>query len=435
MIDRYSVPDMNKIWDVEARFRYLLQVEKAVAKVQGRLKIIPVRAARDIQNKGKFQLKRIQELEVTTKHDVIAFVRNVAENVGEPSGKYVHFSLTSSDVLDTASSLQFMDALKLVIAESHTLESVLSGLIKKHARTLCAGRTHGVWAEPTTFGFKMAGYRQELLRNIQRLQQAHNQIGICKLSGAVGTYSASSVQFEKLVAKELGLKAEDFATQVIPRDRHGEVFAALALMATGIERLAVELRHLQRSEVDEVRESFEKGQKGSSAMPHKQNPISAENLTGLARLVRSYQSASLENIVLWHERDISHSSVERVIFPDVFHLSLYMIRRMTGLLRNLQINKDQMKRNLEASQGKVFTSHALLFLIEKGWSRDAAYSMIQKNSLNLKPGQTLQECLIADPDLARISRKDWAQVFSGTRYLNSIQEVLNERNIFKKQRK
>ncbi|HND84931.1 MAG TPA: adenylosuccinate lyase, partial [Pseudobdellovibrionaceae bacterium] len=365
MIDRYSVLDMNKIWDVEARFHYLLQVEKAVAKVQGRLKIIPVRAARDIQNKGKFQLKRIQELEITTKHDVIAFVRNVAENIGEPSGKYVHFSLTSSDVLDTASSLQFMDALKLVIGESHLLDSVLAGLIKKHARTICAGRTHGVWAEPTTFGFKLAGFRQELLRNIRRLQLAREQIGICKLSGAVGTYSASGVQFEQQVAKELGLEVEEFATQVVPRDRHGEVFAALALMATGIERLAVELRHLQRSEVDEVRESFEKGQKGSSAMPHKQNPISAENLTGLARLVRSYQSASLENIVLWHERDISHSSVERVIFPDVFHLSLYMIRRMTSLLKSLTINKDNMKRNLEASQGKVFTSHALLFLIEK----------------------------------------------------------------------
>ena len=317
MIARYSTEKMNEIFAPGSRFEYMKTVEVECALVQAEMGIIPKKAAQDIKKKSRFQLDRILEIEKTTKHDVIAFVSNMAENVGE-NGRYIHFGLTSSDVLDTALSLQISDGLDQILNDTAILRKCILNIVKNHSETICAGRTHGIFAEITTFGFKMAGFLSELDRNRERIQLAQMGIRICKLSGAVGTSSALPIEFEAKVAKKLKMNVESFATQVVPRDRHAEVMNSLALLAAGYERLAIELRHLQRSEVSEVVEGFTKGQKGSSAMPHKKNPISAENMTGLSRLMRSYAQAALEDIPLWHERDISHSSVERVIFPDAF---------------------------------------------------------------------------------------------------------------------
>ena len=303
MIERYTLPEMGKIWSIQNKFQCLLEVEKAVASAQASLKIIPESAASAILAKSSFNIDRILELEKTTKHDVIAFVSNVAENVGI-EGRFVHFGLTSSDVLDTGLSLQISTAGKTLLEKIKALDLALVGQIRKHRDTLCVGRTHGIHAEPTTFGLKLSGFLVELRRNAKRVEQACKQACVVKLSGAVGTYSSMGAEVESLVGKKLGLASETVATQVVPRDRHAEIFSSLALLGAGFERLAVEIRHLQRTEVNEVGEAFEVGQKGSSAMPHKRNPIASENITGIARLLRGYLVSSFENVALWHERDI-----------------------------------------------------------------------------------------------------------------------------------
>ncbi|MGE0529288.1 MAG: adenylosuccinate lyase, partial [Bdellovibrionales bacterium] len=327
MIPRYTRPEMGNLWTQEARFQCLLEVELAVAQVQSQLKMIPAEAYEEIRAKARFDVARIEEIEKTTKHDVIAFVSAVAEQVG-PSGRYIHYGMTSSDVLDTALSVQIQKASPLLLSRFDRVERALETLVRKHAFTLTAGRTHGMHAEATTFGFKMAGHLSEFRRTRERVMRALAQMKIVKLSGAVGTYSTQPPEVERRVGELLGLEPERVATQVIPRDRHAELLWALAMTGAAIERLAIELRHLQRTEVGEVIENFTPGQKGSSAMPHKKNPISAENLTGLARLLRANAGAALENVVLWHERDISHSSVERVIFPDSFILADYALDRL-----------------------------------------------------------------------------------------------------------
>lgn len=424
MIDRYTLPEMGEIWSLHARFKSMMAVEIAVAEAQAEVGMIPKKAALDIKKKSKFDVDRILELEATTKHDVIAFVSNMAENVGD-SGKYIHYGLTSSDVIDTAVSVQIKDAAELVEQKIKKLETSLVAQIKAHAETICAGRTHGMHAEPTTFGMKLAGFLMELKRNKKRFAVAVDQAVIGKLSGAVGTYSAQDIQVEKKVCQKLGLTPETIATQVIPRDRHAELLFAISMLGAGLERLSVELRHLQRTEVGEVSEGFSKGQKGSSAMPHKKNPISSENITGLARLLRGYMLAASENIALWHERDISHSSVERVILPDAFILVDYALNRMAGVVANLDVNKERMLANMDLSSGHLFSSHVLLALIEKGLSREDAYKLVQKHAHGLKAGEHLKDSLLQDPEVSsKLTKKQLENIFSGVKHIEQIKKLI-----------
>lgn len=425
MIPRYTRPEMGALWTAEARFQCLLEVEIAVAEAQAKLKIIPEKAVREIKQKAKFSVARIDEIEKTTKHDVIAFVSSVAENVG-PSGRYLHYGMTSSDVLDTALSLQVQKAANVLLTRFDRLEAALGKLAERHQHTLTAGRTHGMHAEATTFGFKMAGYLSEFRRTRARVERAIAQLRVVKLSGAVGTYGTQPPAVEKLVGEALGLTPETIATQVVPRDRHAEVLWSLAMTGAAIERLAVELRHLQRTEVGEVIESFTPGQKGSSAMPHKKNPISAENLTGLARILRGNAGAALENVALWHERDISHSSVERVIFPDSFILADYGLDRLAQLVEGLYVDAERMQRNMNLSQGQLFSSQVLLAMIDKGLSREEAYKIVQRVCHDLEPGDALEDRLMADPEASRyVDRKVLRAIFSGERQKKRIESVLS----------
>ncbi|WP_413613495.1 adenylosuccinate lyase [Bdellovibrio sp. HCB-110] len=424
MIERYTRPEMGLLWHADHRFGKMMEVEIAVAQVQAEMGIIPKNAAKVIAQKARFNVKRISEIEKETKHDVIAFVSNLAENVG-PQGKFIHYGMTSSDVLDTAFSLQIREAGAVLMKSIDGLEKSLKSLVVKHAETLCAGRTHGMFAEPTTFGFKMAGFLAETERNKKRVKAALDNMMICKLSGAVGTYSSQPPKVEAAVAKKLRLKAETIATQVIPRDRHAEMLNALAILGTGLERLAVELRHLQRSDVAEVTEGFTKGQKGSSAMPHKKNPISAENITGLSRLLRGYAIAGLENVALWHERDISHSSVERVVFPDAFIVADYALNRMSILLDGLVVNKKRMLDNIENSQGQIFSSHVLLALVQKGMRREDAYALVQRLCHSLGYGEHLKDKLMVDDQVRVLLKpKEIDEIFTGKKHKKSIKDII-----------
>lgn len=424
MIERYTRPEMGVIWEPENRFAKMLEIEIAVAESQAELGIIPKAAAKAIRQKSKFSIKRINEIEKLTKHDVIAFVTNVAENVGD-HGRFVHFGMTSSDVLDSGFSLQIREAWQVLSQSIDFLNRSLREQVKKHSETLCAGRTHGMFAEPTTFGLKLAGFVAELQRNTERVERAIQQMMIVKLSGAVGTYSGQPPEVEARVAKRLKLAPETVATQVIPRDRHAEVIVSLAMLGTGLERLAVELRHLQRSEVSEVTEGFAKGQKGSSAMPHKKNPVSAENITGAARLLRGYAQAALEDVALWHERDISHSSVERVIFPDAFILADYATHRMAVLVQGLDVHKKRMLENIQLSQGQLFSSQVLLSLVEKGLDRDLAYRHVQRLCHSLGKGEQLVDKIKKDPEVSRLlAAKDLQRIFSGERNKKNITQLI-----------
>ncbi len=424
MIERYTRPEMGLLWDPDQRFAKMMEVEIAVAQVQAQMGIIPKAAAKSIAQKSRFNAKRISQIEKQTKHDVIAFVSNLAENVG-PHGKYIHYGLTSSDVLDTAFSLQVREAGDVLLKAIGGLERSLKIMANRYSETLCAGRTHGMFAEPTTFGFKMAGFAAELARNKKRVQAALQGMMICKLSGAVGTYSSQPAKVELAVAKKLKLRPETVATQVVPRDRHAEMLLSLAMLGTGLERLAVELRHLQRSDVAEVTEGFTKGQKGSSAMPHKKNPISAENISGLARLLRGYAVAGLENVALWHERDISHSSVERVVFPDAFIVADYALNRMTILIDGLDVNKKRMLDNIDSSQGQIFSSHALLALIQKGMSREEAYALVQRLCHSLGYGEHLKDKLMVDDQVrALLKPKEIEEIFTGKKHKKAIKDII-----------
>jgi len=420
MISRYTRPEMGEIWQPEKRFEKMLAVEVAVAQAQAEIGLIPKKAALEIKKKSAFSIERIHEIERTTKHDVIAFVSNVAENVG-PSGRFVHYGLTSSDVLDTALSLQIREAGMVLKTSFAKMIKTLQILIRREAKTLCAGRTHGMHAEPTSFGFKLAGHFYEFKRAEARLNLALKNMEIAKLSGAVGTYSAQTHLVEVKVAKKLKLQRESIATQVIPRDRHADLFLALSMLGSALERLAIELRHLQRTEVGEVIEGFTPGQKGSSAMPHKKNPISAENISGLSRLLKGYAFSALENIPLWHERDISHSSVERVIFADAFIVSDYALDRMNQLLSGLFIDRERMLKNMDLSRGMLFSSHLLLHLVEKGLSREEAYKHIQRLSHTLTEGESLQARVAEDTEIGPyFTKKQLKQLFSGEKHKQEI---------------
>lgn len=418
MIARYQTPEMATIFGPEKRFEYMLEVEIAVAKEQARQGLIPAKAFQNIKKKSKINVDRILEIEKTTKHDVIAFVSQIAETVG-PDGRFIHFGLTSSDVLDSALSLQMRDAFSVLITDLEKLTDLLAKKVEKYKNAICPGRTHGIFAEPTTFGYKLAGHLSEMYRCLDRLKQSRSQFSRLKLSGAVGTSSFLSADFEQRVASDLNLKPEPFATQVIPRDRHADVFTALAFLGAGLERLAVELRHLQRSEVSEVIEGFSPGQKGSSAMPHKKNPISAENITGLSRLLKGYMLTAFENVPLWHERDISHSSNERVMFPDAFTVAHYLVTRMHKLISEIYVDTDRMKENTQSLGGVMFSSHLLLYIIDQaGLSREDAYKIVQSHAHSLQKGESLKEKILADKNLMKkLNRKDLDHLFSGNVHL------------------
>jgi len=380
MIKRYTREAMGLIWTEENKFRTWLEVEILVCEGMAKLGMIPKRAAQNIRKKARFSIERIEAIEVETKHDVIAFLTNVAEAVG-PDARYIHLGLTSSDILDTAMAVRLRQASKIILKDCDRLLATLKKRALAHKDTVMIGRSHGIHAEPITFGLKLALWYDEMRRNRRRMEQAMETVSVGKISGAVGTFANISPKVEDYVCRKLGLKPAPVSTQIIQRDRYAEYFTTLAIIASSIEKMAVEIRHLQRTEVREAEEYFSKGQKGSSAMPHKRNPISSENLSGLARLVRSNASAALNNIALWHERDISHSSVERVIAPDSTILVDYMLDRMTGVIRHLVVYPERMRENLEMTCGLVFSQQVLLALAKRGVSREEAYGMVQKQAM------------------------------------------------------
>lgn len=381
MIERYSRPEMAALWTLENKFRVWLEVEMAVCEAWCEMGRISEEAMAEIREKADFDVDRILEIEKTTKHDVIAFLTAVEEKVG-PRSRYIHLGCTSSDIVDTANGVLLTRAGNLVAQALDKLLDALYDLAHEHKGLLCMGRTHGIHAEPTTYGLKFAGFYAEFLRHRERLEAAREAVRVGKISGAVGTYAHLSPELEENACTRLGLKPDVHSTQIVQRDRYAQFFTTLALMAGGIERLGVELRHLQRTEVLEVEEGFSKGQKGSSAMPHKKNPISAENLCGLSRLVRSNAVASMENQALWHERDISHSSVERVIMPDSTMLMDYILQRMAGVLSRLVVKKDNIDRNMAASFGLFYSQRVLGKLIDSGLRRQTAYEMVQRVAMH-----------------------------------------------------
>ena len=376
MIERYTRQEMARIWSLENRFRAWLEVEIAVCEAWFQIGCIPQAEMEQIRAKADFDLQRLLAIEEQTKHDVIAFLTAVEEKVG-PASRFIHLGCTSSDITDTANGLLFKQAGELIFIELDRVLACLKDLAFRHKGRLIMGRTHGVHAEPTSFGLKMAGFYAEFKRHRRRLEQALDDVCVGKISGAVGTYAHLQPEVEKITCSILGLDPDPISTQIIQRDRHAYFFQILALIAGGIERLATELRHLQRTEVLEVEEGFAKGQKGSSAMPHKKNPISAENMCGLARLVRSNSLAAMENMPLWHERDISHSSVERVIMPDSTILIDYMLNRMSSVLDGLQVKPENMEHNLQSSYNLYFSQRVLLALVEAGLTRQKAYELVQ----------------------------------------------------------
>ncbi|HVG86343.1 MAG TPA: adenylosuccinate lyase [Vicinamibacterales bacterium] len=380
MIARYTHPEMGRIWSDERRYGTWLQVELAAADAMAAAGIVPAEAARELRQKGAFDIARIEEFERITQHDVIAFTTSVAEKVG-PAARWLHFGLTSSDVVDTAQALQMVQACDLTLSNLRALAEAIEGRAIEHRSTPMIGRTHGVHAEPMTFGLKMAMWYAETRRNIARVERARETVRVGKISGAVGTFAHLDPSIEADVCRRLNLEPAAISSQVIQRDRHAELLTALAITAASLEKFALEIRGLQKTEIGEVEEPFGKGQKGSSAMPHKRNPIGCEQVVGLARLIRSNAMAALENVALWHERDISHSSVERVILPDSFIALDHMLRRFTRIVAGMVVYPERMLENLNRSRGVVFSGQVLLELARRGVSREQAYEWVQRNAM------------------------------------------------------
>ena len=421
MIDRYTRPEMARIWSEENRFRQWLEVELLAAEALAQLGVVPKDAVGRIRKKARIDVGRIRKIEDEVKHDVIAFLTSVAEFVGDDA-RFIHLGLTSSDIVDTAFALQLKEASALLLKDVRQLVEVLRRQAIKYKRLPMIGRTHGIHAEPITFGLKLAIWYEEMRRNLARLERASEEVCVGKISGAVGTFAQVSPEVEAYVCKKSGLRPEPVSNQIVQRDRHAYFFATLAVVASSLEKFAVEIRHLQRTEVLEVEEPFSAGQKGSSAMPHKRNPILSENVAGLARLVRSYAIAALENVLLWHERDISHSSVERVIAPDATTVLDFMLQRMIYILKDLCVYPEAMKRNLERAGGAIFSQGVLLKLVKKGLSRDAAYRMVQRHALKAaKNGGDLKKELLGDPKLKRyLSRRELEEIWNLNHYLKNV---------------
>jgi len=402
MIARYTRPQMGAVWSDENRYRTWLKVEIAACEAHAHLGRLPANALEIIQEKADFDVKRILKIEETVKHDVIAFLTNVAEYVG-PESRFIHLGMTSSDLLDTALACQIKEAAEIIKKDLHAIIDVLRDQALKYKNTVCIGRSHGIHAEPTTFGLKMALWFDEMQRNLQRFERVAASAARGMISGAVGTYAFIDPQVQEIVCEKLGLASTPISTQVIQRDVHADFMNALALIGATIEKIAVEIRHLQRTEVLEAEEPFTKGQKGSSAMPHKRNPIASENLTGVARLLRANAMAALENVALWHERDISHSSVERVILPDSTILVDYALSRLTRVLQNLVVYPDNMKKNLWLTHGLIFSQAVLLALAESGMTREQAYSLVQENAMRCwQSGESFKEAIRSDEKITRV---------------------------------
>jgi adenylosuccinate lyase len=415
---------MGHIWSIENRYRIWLQIEILVCEALAEIGDIPEEAVEIIRQRAKFDVRRIEEIEALTRHDLVAFLECVSESVGDEA-KYIHMGITSSDILDTSLAICLRDSADLIIAGLEGLIGLLEEKALEHRHTIMIGRTHGVHAEPITFGMKMLMWFVEVRRNLERIKKARQAIAFGKISGAVGTYAHIPPSVEQYVCERLDLKAELISTQIVQRDRHGEFFATLAILASSMEKFALEIRNLQRTEVLEVEEPFAKGQKGSSAMPHKRNPILSENICGLARLVRANAHASLENIALWHERDISHSSVERVIAPDSTILVDYMIHRLTAILKGMSIYPERMALNLQKTRGLIYSEGLLLGLVKKGLSRWEAYEIVQRNAMKTWKGdEDFKEQVLSDNDIAKqLSSKEIDECFDPQTSLCHVDEI------------
>jgi adenylosuccinate lyase len=406
MIPRYSRPEMASIWEPETRFNIWLKIELYAAEAMAELGLIPKDAVEVAKKKAGFDIDRIDEIEREVKHDVIAFLTSVAEHVG-PEARFLHSGLTSSDVLDTCFNVQLVEAADILIADLDALLAAIKTRAYEHKTTITVGRSHGIHAEPTTFGLKLAVAYAEFARARTRMVTAREEVATCAISGAVGTFAHVDPKVEAYVAEKLGLRPEPISTQVVPRDRHAAYFATLAVVASSVERLSTEIRHLQRTEVLEAEEFFSAGQKGSSAMPHKRNPVLSENLTGLARVVRGYAMPALENVALWHERDISHSSVERMIGPDATVTLDFALNRLTGIIKNLVIYPDRMRANMDRLGGLIHSQRVLLALTSAGVSREDAYRLVQRNAMKVwQENKDFLEELLADEDVTKALSPD-----------------------------
>lgn len=424
MIDRYSLSPMKELWSQENKYQKWLEVELAALEAWSEIGVVPAEAVKNIKSKCSFDLKRIVEIEQVVDHDVIAFVTCVAESVGD-WGRYIHYGLTSYDVVDTALSLLMQEAADYLIGEAKELFNLLKERSFEFQDTLMPGRTHGVHAEPITFGLKLALWSFEMKRNVKRVERAKETISYGKLSGAVGTYAAIPPRVESYVCEKLGLKPAPASSQVLQRDRHADYLAQLTLVGCSIEKFAQEIRHLQRTEVLEVEEPFRKGQKGSSAMPHKKNPVLCERLCGLSRVLRGNLQAALENVALWHERDMSHSSVERIIIPDSTTLLFYLLQKFSEVIKEMKVNEAKMKSNLELTKGLLFSQQVLLALVEKGLSREQAYQLVQQNAMKTWEGEeSFQHYLSQDEEVSSlISPAEMEKIFDYQNFLQNLKVV------------
>lgn len=424
MIERYTLPEMGAIWSQENKYRKWLDVEICACEALAEMGVIPEDALREIKEKANFTVKRIDEIEAVTNHDVIAFLTCVAEYVGDAS-KYIHLGLTSSDVLDTALAVQMKEAGEQILRRLEKLREVLLEKAKEHRNTIMIGRTHGIHAEPTTFGLKMLLWVAETERNINRLKNALETVSVGKISGAVGTYANIDPFVEEYVCQKLGLKPAKVSTQVLQRDRHAEFLTTLAVIGSSLDKFATEIRNLQRTDILEVEEYFKKGQKGSSAMPHKRNPITAERISGLARLLRGNAMVAMENVPLWHERDISHSSVERVIIPDSTITLDYMLHKFTGIMVNLIVYPENMKKNIEKTHGLIFSQRVLLALVDKGLTRERAYELVQRNAMrSWNRGEDFKQLLLNDADItAALPENEIEELFDYHYHLKHVDRV------------
>lgn len=424
MIPRYSRPEMTRIWDPDNKFRIWFEIEAHACDAQAQLGVIPKESAAAVWAKGKFNAERIDEIEKETKHDVLAFLTNLAESIGEHA-RFVHQGMTSSDVLDTTLSFQLKQAADLLIKDLDDLLDALKKRAMEHKYTMTIGRSHGIHAEPTTFGLKLAGHYAAFKRNRERLIAARNDVATCAISGAVGTFATIDPFVEKYVAEKMGLSVEPVSTQVIPRDRHAMFFATLGVIAGSIENLAIEVRHLQRTEVREAQEYFAKGQKGSSAMPHKKNPVLSENLTGLARIVRAAVNPAMENVALWHERDISHSAVERVFGPDATIALDFALTRLTGMMRDLIVYPENMRKNLDSLGGIHFSQRVLLALTQAGISREDAYKKVQASAMQIwEQGGQLKDILLKDAEIMKsLSKAQIDSLFDEKAYSAQVDTI------------
>lgn len=426
MIERYTLPEMGALWAEQNRYQKWLEVELAVCEAWNKLGEIPDRALQEIKRKAAFSVERIEEIEKVVKHDVIAFLTSVAEYVGE-NARYIHLGLTSYDVVDTALSLLIRESLEKTEKALLGLNGILKEEALRHKKAIMVGRTHGVHAEPITFGTKLLVWYEEVSRHIRRVVQAKDVISYGRISGAVGTYNTIDPRVEIHALKKLGLHPARVSTQILQRDRHAEVLSTLALVASSLDKFAVEIRHLQRTEVLELEEPFTRGQKGSSAMPHKKNPVRAERISGLARLVRANAQVSLENIPLWHERDISHSSAERVIFPDSFILTDFMLAEISDIIKNWKVFPERMRANIGLTRGLVFSQRLLLTLMKKDISRERAYRLVQKNSLKAWDEQRdFKEIVQSDPEITKIlSSEEIEDCFALDPYMKNIDYIFD----------